>query len=73
VRDQLNVTADEFWDCVTHQVVPNRGHSPEITEAIPLGVIRALTREARIPESEVQAMTKAEAIARLSEFYTTGR
>jgi hypothetical protein len=36
-------------------------------------VIRALTREARIPESEVQAMTKAEAIARLSEFYTTGR
>jgi hypothetical protein len=53
--------------------VPNRGHTPEVTEAIPLGVIRALTREARIPESEVHAMTKAEAIARLSEFYTTGR
>lgn len=58
---------------VNHQVVPNRGHTPEVTDAIPLGVIRALTQEARIPEVEVHAMTKAEAIARLGEFYTTGR
>lgn len=73
LRDQLDVTAEEFWDCVNHQVVPNRGHTPEVTDAIPLGVIRALTQEARIPEVEVHAMTKAEAIARLGEFYTTGR
>lgn len=72
LRDQLHVTAEEFWDCVDHQVVPRRGEVPEVTDAIPVGVIRALTVQARIPESEVHAMTKAEAIARLSEFYTTG-
>lgn len=72
LRDQLHVTAEEFWDCVRHQVVPHRGQTPEVAEAIPLGVIRALIVEARIPEVEVHAMTKAEAIARLSEFYTTG-
>lgn len=71
LRDQLHVTADEFWNCVQDQVVPARGETQAIAEAIPLGVIRTLTQEAHIPETEVHAMTKAEAIARLSEFYTT--
>lgn len=73
LRDQLHVTADEFWDCVQNRVLPDRGQSPVVTEAIPLGVIRALISQANIPEPEVRAMTKAEAIARLSEFYSTGR
>lgn len=73
LRDQLHVTADEFWNCVQNEVLPDRGQPPEVAEAIPLGVIRALIHEAHIPEAEVRAMTKAEAIARLSEFYTTGR
>jgi len=73
LRDQLHVTAEEFWDCVQNQVLPDRGQPEEVAEAIPLGVIRALTQEAHIPESEVRAMAKAEAIARLAEFYTTGR
>ncbi|MFV0459757.1 MAG: hypothetical protein ACK5MT_13410 [Actinomycetales bacterium] len=72
LRDQLHVTADQFWDCVEHQKAPDRGQTPDVPEAIPLGVVRALTMQACIPESEVRTMTKAEAIARLSEFYTTG-
>ena len=53
--------------------LPDRGRPAQVAEAMPLGVIRTLTHEVRIPEAEVQAMTKAEAIARLSEFYLTGR
>lgn len=72
LRDQLHVSAEEFWDCVLNQVVPHRGHPPEAIDAIPLGVVRALILEARIPEAEVRAMTKTQAIARLTDFYTTG-
>lgn len=72
LRDQLEVTADEFWDCVSKHVLPGRTHGQPTGEAIPLGVIRTLTQEAHIPEAEVRAMTKAEAVARLMSFYTTG-
>ncbi|SDK80967.1 hypothetical protein SAMN05428985_106173 [Nocardioides sp. YR527] len=37
-----------------------------------MGVLRVLIQEARIPEAEVRAMTKAEAIQRLADFYTHG-
>lgn len=72
LRDQLQVSAEEFWDCVDHQVLPNRGQTQQLAGAIPLGVIRILTREAGIPEAEVRTMTKAAAVARVAEFYTTG-
>jgi hypothetical protein len=51
--------------------MPNRGQTHQPGEAIPLAVIRILTQEAHIPEAEVRAMTKAEAIARVGEFYMT--
>lgn len=70
LRDQLQVSADEFWDCVTHRVLPDRGEAPHPAESIPLGVIRILIQEAHIPEAEVHSMTKAEAVARVAEFYT---
>ena len=73
LRDQLQVSADEFWACVRDQVLPDRSRPAGLDEAIPLGVVRTLTHQARIPEEDVRAMTKAQAIARLAEFYTTGQ
>ncbi|MDN5797675.1 MAG: cytotoxic translational repressor of toxin-antitoxin stability system [Intrasporangium sp.] len=73
LRDQLQVTAEEFWECVNNQVLPKRGRTQHFADAIPLGVIRILTQEARIPETEVRTMTRTEAIARVAAFYTTGR
>ncbi len=73
LRDQLQVSPEEFWDCVDNQVRPNRGQAQPVAEAIPLGIIRTLIQEAHISEVEVHSMTKTEAIARLAAFYTTGR
>ena len=38
--------------------------------AIPLGVVTALIEQFHVPESEVLAMTKDEAILRLSTLYS---
>lgn len=70
LRDQLHVSAEVFWRCVLEGVLPERGLRQEPREAIPTGVIRVLVQEAGIPDAEVRQMTKAEAIARLNEFYT---
>ena len=73
LRDQLEVTADEFWECVHDGVLPSRGVRPVPAEAVPLAVVRTLIRDAHLPEATVHAMTKDQAIARLTEFYTTGK
>lgn len=69
LRDQLDVTAAEFWACVLDKVLPDRGRIEVPTEAIPAGVVRVLVQEAHVPEAEVRAMTKAEALQRLNEYY----
>lgn len=73
LRDQLEVSTAQFWDCVTDGLLPDRGQPPQRTEPIPVAVLRTLVQDARIPETEVRAMTKAEAVQRLAEFYTTGQ
>ncbi len=73
LRDQLLVSRQQFWACVDDGVVPDRGQPERAQETIPVSVVRTLVNEAHIPEAAVRAMTKAEAIARLTEFYTTGR
>ena len=71
LRDQLDVSIAEFWACVNDGRLPDRGSLPERhAEAIPLGVVAALVNVFRIPEDEVRAMTKAEAIQRLAQGYT---
>lgn len=73
LRDQLQVTEDEFWACVDTGVAPDRGGHKVPPETIPAAVVRTLVRDAHIPEPEVRAMSKEQAVTRLAEFYTTGR
>lgn len=73
LRDQLAVTPGEFWACIEDKILPDRQGPKAPADTIPAGVVRALVAEAHIPEVEVRAMTKAEAVQRLAEFYTTGR
>jgi hypothetical protein len=74
LRDQLGVTEAEFWACVQDGQLPDRGVSPEPErEAIPTGLLWQLINKVGVPEDEVAAMTKEEAIERLNLFWATGR
>lgn len=72
LREQLAVSESDFWTCVNDGVPPSRGvkstAAPEA--AIPLGVIYALVEQFHVPETEVRAMSKEDAIRRLSMLYS---
>jgi hypothetical protein len=70
LKDQLAVSADEFWACVNTQVLPDRGE-PETKApkaALPLYLARALG-QIGLPENEILDLTPVEAAQRLSQHY----
>jgi hypothetical protein len=67
LRDQLAVAEDEFWACVDHGKVPERGGSPRPSASIPSEVVYQLVVRFRVPENEVAQLTKAEAITLLQQ------
>jgi len=67
LRDQLEVSEEEFWKCLETGTPPDRGEEVEKREALPADLIFQLVHRFRVPEQEVKQMTKAQAVARLQE------
>lgn len=72
LRNQLQVSAEEFWRCVKDGVKPDRGLREPPTETLPAEVAHLLITRVGVPEAEVKTMTKAEGIARLQRFWLGG-
>jgi hypothetical protein len=75
LRDQLRVTEAEFWACVRDSTKPTRSTQPPggAESSLPAGVVHQLIHTAGLPEQEVAKMSRDEAIARLNEYWATGR
>ncbi len=76
LRDQLDVTADEFWACVSDGVAPDRTPDDvveEVDDAIPVDVVNLLVSRVGLTRRDLVGMTRHEAIARLNEYWSTGR
>jgi hypothetical protein len=69
LRDQLEVAAEEFWACVLEGTVPARSAPKPAADALPAQLVHLLIYQAKVPESEVAAMNKDEAIARLNQYW----
>lgn len=72
LRDQLHVSEQEFWACARDGVRPDRGAPTMPSDALPAELVHLLIAKVGLPESEVAAMSKDEAIARLQRFWTEG-
>lgn len=74
LRDQLEVTADEFWACVGDGVLPARGPVLPVppADAVPLGLALQLQQHLGLTDSEIGSMTKDEAVARLHAHWSEG-
>lgn len=61
LRDQLHVSADEFWSCVLDGVLPDRG-VPKIPDAaLPLPLVARLVRELGLSRAEIAKLSAEEA------------
>jgi hypothetical protein len=65
LRDQLQVSEDEFWACVREKNVPRRSRAELAMPSIPAGVVAQLLSHG-VEESEVRLMSRVEAIERLN-------
>ncbi|GGS62719.1 hypothetical protein GCM10010156_22100 [Planobispora rosea] len=72
LRDQLDVTEEEFWKCVKEGEKPDRGVPPVPVESLPADLVHLLITKVGLPEAEIAQMTREVAIARLQRFWTGG-
>ena len=72
LRDQLNVTEDEFWKCVHDGIVPKRGTPETPAEALPAELVFLLKNRVGLTETEIAALSKDEAVARLNQYWANG-
>ncbi|WP_327068223.1 cytotoxic translational repressor of toxin-antitoxin stability system [Kitasatospora sp. NBC_01250] len=72
LRDQLDVTEDAFWPCVLDGALPDRGVPEPPREALPVDLVHLLINRVGLTEDQVAELDKAQAIARLQQFWTEG-
>lgn len=69
LRTQLQVTTDEFWDCVTNKILPQRSRpAAPPRKSLPLYLVDGLSRHG-VPAQEISAMTEDEAKERLHQIW----
>ena len=72
LRDQLKVSAEEFWRCVQDGISPNRGTLPASAESIPADLLYLLKHRVGLSEARLSEMTRQEAIERIQDYWATG-
>lgn len=72
LRDQLQVDEATFWACVQDKVMPDRGMPAPTPRALPTDLVHLLISKVGLDETEVMAMTKEEAVARLQKYWIEG-
>jgi len=70
LRDQLQVTEEAFWACVHDGIRPPRGVPAPPPEALPADLVHLLLTRVGLSGDEVRQLTKAEAVARIQQYWT---
>lgn len=72
LRDELQVTVEEFWARVDSASVPARGAQATAKETLPADLAYLLIHRVGLDEHAVASMSKQEAIDRLNRYWTHG-
>lgn len=70
LRNQLEVTSEEFWECVQSGVLPDRGGPQRIVDKqkLPLHLYRQL-RELGVQDEHIATLTPAQAAQSIAEIF----
>ena len=69
LRNQLEVTEDEFWACVQGGIRPDRGEPAPPQEALPASLVWQLRNQLGLSDTEIGKMSKAEAVERMQQHW----
>ena len=72
LRDQLQISPDEFWQCVRTGVAPDRGEPPAPDRAIPADLVYLLKSRVGLTDEQLAGMSRQAAIERAQQYWTTG-
>jgi hypothetical protein len=73
LRDQLYVIEEEFWACVRGGIKPDRGEPAAPLEPLPVGLAHLLVTRVHLSSTEMAALTRQEAVARMQQFWIDGK
>ena len=72
LREQLQISPDEFWRCVQLGTPPQRGAPPVLARAIPTELLYLLKNRVGLADEQLQEMSRQAAIERMQQYWTTG-
>jgi hypothetical protein len=72
LRDQLQVSEAEFWSCVRDGARPDRGEHRMTSGSLPAELVHLLINRVGLPERDVAAMSRDDAVARLQRYWLDG-
>ncbi|MGH3253719.1 MAG: cytotoxic translational repressor of toxin-antitoxin stability system [Trebonia sp.] len=72
LRDQLHVDQETFWACVRDGGLPDRGVPAVPGNALPADLVHLLLTRVGLREGEVRLLSKADAIARIQQYWMRG-
>jgi hypothetical protein len=72
LRDQLDVSAAEFWACLGDGEPPARSRQAVPTSALPADLAHLLISRVGLSDADVARMSRDEAVARMQRYWTEG-
>ena len=69
LREQLCVSAQEFWECVQNDARPARGEPVNTVETLPLYLINILIKEVGLEPTEAGSLSLTEAQGLIKKFW----
>lgn len=73
LRDQLQTSPEEFWQCVQAGVPPSRGALPAPEGAIPTDLAHLLRNRVGLADEQLAEMSRQTAIERAQQYWMTGK
>lgn len=72
LRDQLQVSQEEFWQCVHDGILPTRSQPVASGHSVPTEVLYLLKQRVGLSDDQLAGMSAEAAIERLQRYWITG-
>lgn len=69
LRDEIQITEEEFWDCVDRDVIPKRSAPAAPKQGLPVALVMELRRRLHLSDAEISGLDRDEAGRRIAAYW----